>query len=150
MRGISAKGITVAIAITTLVAASAATAREDFSDFDVKEAVESSVGQNKLLDVPFFMKGQKHKKVTKKLGVYPSNKRTNAFGKSDEVACQIAFLSAIISLQKRAQSLGADAVVDIRSITRHNDLESATQFRCVAGNVVANVALEGRMVKLSK
>jgi len=66
------------------------------------------------------------------------------------VACEIAFLSAIIALQKRAMQLGADAVVDIKSITKHNDLDSATDYRCVAGSMIANVVLTGRAVKFEK
>ena len=67
-----------------------------------------------------------------------------------EKGCQIAFLSAIIQLQRRAEKQGGNAVVDIKSITKHNDLESATQYRCAAGTFVANVALTGRVVKLAK
>ena len=86
--------------------------------------------------------------VAKKMGVYKSNKRTNAFNKSDEHACSIAFTSAIISLQKRARSLGGDAVVDIVSVTKNDNLESTSDFRCNVGSFVANVALSGRVVKL--
>jgi uncharacterized protein YbjQ (UPF0145 family) len=73
---------------------------------------------------------------------------TNTFGKSDEAAREIAFLSAVIALQSRAESMGGNAIVDIQSITKHNDLESASEYRCAAGGVVANVALTGRVVKL--
>jgi uncharacterized protein YbjQ (UPF0145 family) len=86
--------------------------------------------------------------VAKDLGVFTANRRTNAFGKSDEAACQIAFLSAIIALQSRAQNMGGNAIVDIKSITKHNDLTSASEYRCAAGDVVANVVLTGRVVKL--
>ncbi len=50
----------------------------------------------------------------------------------------------------QAEQLGANAVVDIKSITKHNDLVSATQYRCAAGNVIANVVLTGRVVKFQK
>jgi uncharacterized protein YbjQ (UPF0145 family) len=133
-----------------LLASSTADARSTFHDLSAKEAAESDIGKAKLLDVPFFMSGQKHAKVAREFDVFTSNKRTNAFGKSDEAACQIAFLSAIISLQNRATQLGGDAVVDIKSITKHNDLDSATDFRCAAGGVIANVVLTGRVVKLAK
>lgn len=125
-------------------------ARDTFHDLSVEEARSSDLGQEKLLDVPFYMAGQKHPGVAKSIGTFTSNKRTNAFNKSDEYACQIAFLSAVISLQQRARQEGGDAVVDIKSITKHNDLESSSQFRCVAGNVIANVVLTGRVVRLAK
>ena len=133
-----------------LFASSTAGARSTFHDLSSKEAAETATGKAKLLDVPFYMSGQKHAKVARDLGVFTSNKRTNAFGKSDEAACQIAFLSAIISLQSRANKLGGDAVVDIKSITKNNNLDSATDFRCAAGGVIANVVLTGRVVRFAK
>jgi len=131
-------------------AALPAQARTTFHDLPVEDAKQGALGQQKLLEVPIYMKGQKHPKVAQDLGVFTSNRRTNAFNKSDEQACEIAFLSALIALQKRAQAQGGDAVVDVRSITRHQDLESATQYRCVAGAMIANVALEGRVVRLGR
>jgi uncharacterized protein YbjQ (UPF0145 family) len=113
----------------------------------VSEAKQSEKSGN-LLDIPFYMKGESHPKIVKGLGDSTSNRRTNAFGKSDKDACHIAFLSAIIALQERAKAQGGNAVVDIRSITRHNDLDSRDQYRCVAGAMVANVALTGRIVQL--
>ena len=127
-----------------------AAARNTFHDLDIKQAMESEIGKEKLLDVPVYFAGQSHAKVASDMGVFTANRRTNAFNKSDEKACRIAFLSAVIALQSRARTLGGDAVVDVKSITKHRDLESATQYRCVAGNVVANVVLTGRVVKLKK
>ena len=139
--------LALALAFVASAVASPAYARTTFHDLAVAEARQDEKAAN-LLEVPFYMAGQKHPRVAKDLGTFKSNRRTNAFGKSDERACNIAFLSAIISLQQRAQQEGGDAVVDIKSITRHNDLESASQFRCAAGAVIANVALTGRVVKL--
>ena len=133
-----------------VLASSAAYARTTFHDLEAKQAAESGIGKAKLLDVPYYMSGQKHPKMGRDLGVFTANRRTNAFGKSDEEACKIAFLSAIISLQTRANKMGADAVVEIKSITKHNDLESDTNYRCAAGAFVANVALTGRVVAFEK
>ena len=133
-----------------MLLASEALARNTFVDFDVEEARTQGFGHGNLLDVPVFMAGEQRPPIEKELGTFTSNRSTNAFNKSDRAACQIAFLSALIVLQNRAQLEGGDAVVDVRSVTRGNLLESATQFRCVAGNVVAVVALEGRVVKLKK
>jgi hypothetical protein len=128
----------------------AAGARETFHDLDTKQAVDSELGKSKLLGVPIHFAGQSHAKIASDMGVFTANRRTSAFGKSDEEACRIAFLSAVIALQKRVQTLGGAAVVDIKSITKHQNLESATQYRCVAGDVVANVVLTGRVVKFEK
>ena len=66
--------------------------------------------------------------------------------RSDLASCQVAFLSAVIVLQKRAQLESAGAVVDIVSLTRGKQTESATEFRCIAGSTVVHVALRGKLV----
>ncbi|MEB2344010.1 MAG: excinuclease ABC subunit A [Deltaproteobacteria bacterium] len=133
--------------IAVLAVPPPAWARNTLLDLPVEEAKKSG-HSSRLLDVPFYMAGQKHPPIAKSLGEFSSNRRTNAFNKSDRSACQIAFLSAIIALQQRARAEGGNAVVEIRSITRHEDLSSPSQYRCAAGNVVANVVLTGRVVKL--
>lgn len=102
-----------------------------------------------LLDIPFFMAGEKHAAVASKVGEWPTNQRTNAFGKAKSDACNRVFISAIVALQKRAQTEGGNAIIDVRSNTKDQPLESATLFRCAAGGVVANVALKGTVVKLA-
>jgi uncharacterized protein YbjQ (UPF0145 family) len=144
------RATSIAITLVLLLAAASAHARADFVVLSVSEAKESPTGKAKLSDVPFYMKGQSHKKVVTDLGTFTSNQRTNAFNKSDEEACKIAFLSAIIVFQKRAVKMGADAIVDIRSITKDQPYDDPAQFRCAAGNIIANVALSGRVVKFSE
>jgi uncharacterized protein YbjQ (UPF0145 family) len=140
--------VAFAVGLCALLLASPAGARSTFHDLNVQSARDSEIGKTKLQKIPFFMAGQKHAAVAKDLGVFTANRRTNAFGKSDEAACQIAFLSAIIALQSRAQNMGGNAIVDVKSITKQNDLTSASEYRCAAGGVVANVVLTGRVVKL--
>ena len=138
------------VAAILFLCAGQAAARNTFHDFDAAKAKAEGSGRENLLDAPVHLAGETHADVAIDLGTFRTNKRTNAANKSDEAACQIAFLSALISLQSRTRALGGDAVVDVRSITKHNDLTSATQYRCLAGAFVANVALEGRIVKLKK
>ena len=143
----SRRSILALLISTSLLSATAAWARETALELPVAGA-KASRHATALLDVPFYMAGEKHPKVEKKIGEWPTNQRTNAFNKTDEDACNRVFVSAIISLQKRAQAEGGNAVIDIKSTTKGNGLTSATNFRCAAGNVVANVALVGTVVKL--
>ncbi len=94
------------------------------------------------------MKGQSHPAVERKIGEYKSNKRSNAFWKNKEVACETAFLSALIALQERAISEGGNGVVDIYSLTNYRRYESTDKYNCLAGNMIANVVLMGTVVKL--
>ena len=86
--------------------------------------------------------------VARNHGEFRTNKKTNAFGKSDEKACNWAFLSAIVSLRDRALAEGGNAVINIRSNYKNNTTSSETEYQCGAGNVVAGVALIGDVVTL--
>jgi uncharacterized protein YbjQ (UPF0145 family) len=79
-----------------------------------------------------------------------SNKKTNAFNKTDKRACEWAFLSAMLSLQQRALSEGGNAVVNIRSFYKRHEVSSATEFECGAGAIMAGVTFKGDVVKLGK
>ena len=115
----------------------------------IAAAMQVSDAEQKLDgSVKFFFGSQKHPKVLTTLGSDVSNRKTNAFGKSDEAACNWAFLSALIALEKRAQDLGANAVINIVSYYKKNAMSSTTDFECHAGAVMAGVALKGDFVKI--
>jgi len=73
------------------------------------------------------------------------NKKTNAFGKSDEDACDHVLRSALITLQNSAKRAGANAVVDIVSFYKRNEYRHAQNYECHAGGVIAGVALKGHL-----
>lgn len=135
-------------AFVVLAPAAPALAADQMLDLAVADA-KASRHASALLDVPFYMAGEKHPAVAQKLGSWPTNQRTNAFGKAKTDACYRVFISAIKVLQQRAQREGGHAVIDIESNTKDQSLKSATQFRCAAGAAVANVALTGTVVKLA-
>jgi uncharacterized protein YbjQ (UPF0145 family) len=124
-------------------------ARDDIADFSVKDAMAvpkiSSVLGN---EVTFYFTGQDHPKAKQSFGEFQSNKKTNAFGKSDLEACQWAFASAMKSLKQRAIKEGGNAVINIRSNYKGTLTSSSTTFKCGAGAIIAGVALKGDVVKL--
>ncbi|NML60000.1 excinuclease ATPase subunit [Massilia sp. RP-1-19] len=99
-------------------------------------------------DVKFYFAGQTTPSVLQKLGSDKTSQKTNAFGKSDAKACNWAFLSAMLRLQKRAKELGANAVVNIVSNYDNVEFASATEFECHSGAIMAGVALKGDFVKV--
>jgi uncharacterized protein YbjQ (UPF0145 family) len=107
---------------------------------DAKEKLDGSV--------KFYFGDQPTPTIITKLGTDVTNQKTNAFGKSDERACNWVFLSAMIQLEKRAKQLGANAVVNIVSYYRKDVMSSPTEFECHAGTVIAGVALRGEFVKI--
>jgi uncharacterized protein YbjQ (UPF0145 family) len=113
-------------------------------------AAAMQTGQEKLGDnVKFYFAGQNHPKVITKLGTDSTNKKTNGFNKTAEHACSIAFMSAILQMQKRAEALGANAVINIVSYYKKNEVKSATEYECHNGGFMTGVALKGDFVKVA-
>ncbi|HTJ94403.1 MAG TPA: excinuclease ABC subunit A [Pararobbsia sp.] len=135
------------VAVCTAFATSHAFARDSVDNYIVADALKSEPGKVGD-DVPLFFAGQDHPRVAKSYGTFNTNKKTNAFGKSDLAACQHVFLSAVIELQERARKEGGNAVINIKSNYENHLRESATEFTCGAGAVIAGVALEGEVVTL--
>jgi hypothetical protein len=124
--------------------------RDDRLMFPIDDALEMPAAQSKLQGIVFYFGNQKHPKILQDLGEFGTNKKTNAFNKSDKQACEWVFLSALMALQERARSLGANAVINIKSNYRGNEVVSETKYQCGAGHIFSGVALKGRIVKLAK
>jgi uncharacterized protein YbjQ (UPF0145 family) len=145
------KILSVAVAIGILAAAALpAQARDTKHLLSIEDGLQESGSEAKLDgSVKFYFAGQKHPVVLKKFITDVSNLKTNAVGKSDEVACNWAFLSTLVAFEKKAKQLGANAVVNVVSYYKKDEMASATQFECHAGAVMAGVALKGEIVTIS-
>ncbi|CAH2896484.1 MAG: Excinuclease ATPase subunit [uncultured Paraburkholderia sp.] len=140
--------VTLAASLSMLSAAPVF-ARDSVGTYPINEALHSEPGKVGD-DIQLYFAGQRHPAVAKTIGEFATNKKTNAFGKSDEAACQHVFLSAVIELQDRARKEGGNAVINIKSNYKNEVRESATEFTCGAGAVIAGVALKGDVVTLRK
>lgn len=117
----------------------------------VQPVLNSSDAREKLDgSVQFFFGATAHPRIKTNLGSFTTNKKTNGFGKSHEEACSWVLLSALIELQERAQKLGGNAVVNIVSYYKRNEVRSNSQFECHSGAIMAGVALKGDVVKLAR
>ena len=124
-------------------------ARNDIQSFSIQEALSQEQTKERVgNEVRFYFGNQKHGKILKSWGEVGTNKKTNAFMKEDQESCTWAFLSALISLRDRALKEGGNAVVNIKSNYKGKTTSSETNFQCGAGNVLAGVALKGKIVKL--
>jgi len=142
---------TVLLTIALMLGFSAAEARDEIQNFSIDDALVRGEEEGVLQSsIQLYFGDQEHPAVEEERGEYTSNKKTNAFGKSDLKACQWAFLSAMKSLQDRAIKEGGNAVINIRSFYKKNDLVSATEFVCGAGATVAGVTMIGEVVKLAE
>jgi len=139
----------IALALSLPVALPAQAA-DDVLMLPLAVALDTAEAKEKLDgSVKFFFGNQSHPKIITKLGTDSTNKKTNGFNKSAEHACNIAFLSAMIQMEKRAQALGANAIVNIVSYYKKNAVSSNTEFECHNGGFVTGVALKGDFVKIA-
>lgn len=143
------KSIVIAVALaSSLLAAGDAGARDTHYKLPIEDVLGNPEYAARLEGVQFFFADEAHPAVAEDFGEWKTNKKTNAFGKSDQSACQWAMLSALLSLHQRALALGGDAVIDIRSNYRNQEFSSRTQYECGAGALMAGVAFKGTVVKL--
>ena len=143
-----ASHVLAAIIVSSVCWAPVSFAREDVQSFSIENALNTDAAKSKLSgNIQFAFGDTSIGKVQRRIGEFKTNKKTNAFGKSDEQACNWAFLSAMLSLHDRAIAEGGNAVINIRSNYKNNTTSSSTTFDCGAGNVLAGVALIGVVVK---
>lgn len=135
--------------LISLFAAAPVFARDTVSNYSLDEAFAVQKLKNKLgTDISFYFGDQKHGQVKTTIGEWRSNKKTNAFNKSDKAACQIAFYSALISLRDRAALEGGNAVINIQSNYKNVVTSNTKTYRCGAGALMAGVALIGTVVTI--
>ena len=148
------KGAARLAATLSLIALSAAlispvTASDVFS-LPLDQAMSISRTNGRLDGtVKFYFGDTPHPAVLHRFGDYVANEKTNAVGKSDLGECAWAFQSALLSLQKRAHKLGANAVINIHSFYKKEDVPIATEIPCHTGFLMAGIALRGDLVSVA-
>lgn len=136
----------VVMACSLMAFSEASLARDDKLFFSINSAMNSDLAKMKLDQRVTFSFGEQAPAFTANKGTFVSNKKTNAFNKSDQAACERAFLSAMLSLRDRALKEGGNAVVNIHSFYKQEAYHSNTDYECHAGAVMAGVALKGTVV----
>jgi len=131
--------------------ASTTSANDVLSKFSISDALQNEkVKQSLNNDIALYWGDQSHKEIIKNYGSFKTSKRTNAFMKTKESACQWALASAVKALQDRAVKEGGNAVINIKSNIKNNEESSSTDFTCLAGSAMVNVALNGTVVNLAE
>jgi len=139
------------IIATGILLSNNAFARDDRLKFPIADVLSSEDSKAKLSGkVEFFFGDEDYGTTEKDYGSFTSNKKTNAFNKSDKVACERAMLSSLISLDRRALKEGGNAVVEITSVYRNQTFKSNSEYECGAGAILAGVALSGKVVQIQE
>ena len=142
------KLLTLACVLVACLFSANSFARDDLQTLPVQALLETTKAKQALLDIPLYFADQSHNSIKTNYGEVITNKKTNAFNKTDREACEWVMLSALKALQERAVREGMNAVVNIQSYYKKHEFVSQTEYQCGAGTFVAGVALKGTLVKL--
>ena len=138
----------VIIVILSCILSQSVWARDDIATYSIADLLATEKAKTALSDIPLYFGVSPTPQVAKTYGEVMTNKKTNAFMKSDLEACQWVMLSALKSLQQRAVKEGMNAVINIQSYYKKREFISETEFECGAGAVMAGVTLKGTLVKI--
>ena len=124
-------------------------AADDKYLFSINEALTE---HGELVDsnIELYFATQPHGEIIESLGTFVTNKKTNARFKSADTSCKWVFISAILSLQAKAAVQGGNAVVNIHSFYKKNQMFSEEKYECHDGKNVSGVALKGTVVRLDE
>lgn len=114
------------------------------------KVVQQMLAEKKLDgSVKFYLAGvQPRGKVSVIQPGAVTNKKTNAFNKTDQGACEWALQSALLTLQDAARRANANAVTNIASYYKKNERKDVSTYECHAGAVIAGVALKGDLARV--
>jgi hypothetical protein len=99
--------------------------------------------------VKFYLAGvQPRGKVTVLSPGAVTNKKTNAFNKSDTQACEWVVQSAILQMYGAAKKVNANAVTNLTSFYKSIERKDPVNYECHAGAILAGVALKGDLSKV--
>ncbi len=144
------KSMVIAAAFS-LCLGSSAYAKDVLQHHSIESARSNSVVEEVLSGpVSFYWGEQPHPAVAKNLGTYKTSKRANGFAKASENSCAQALASALLVFLDRADKEGGNAVINLRSNIRNRPESSSTEYSCLVGGMMVNVALKGDVVLLKK
>lgn len=145
------KTLTAATALLLAALPGLSQARDTALYLPFEKVVRQMLAEKKLDgSVKFYLAGVKPRgKVTVISPNSVTNKKTNAFNKSDEAACEWALQSALLTLQDAARKANANAVTNIASYYKRNERKDASTYECHAGAVIAGVALKGDLARVN-
>jgi hypothetical protein len=139
--------VTVAVLAAGLGRSLPVSARDDHLKFPIAAALGTADAKVKLDPHIALYFGKSPAPSGQDMGTFTTNKKTRAFGKDDQTACEWVFLSAVLALQERARQLQATAVVNIQSVYKNEPFSSEKEFMCGAGTFMSGVALSGKFIK---
>lgn len=139
-----------ALALTAVVATGAAAADVKHK-FSIQQAEQLEQVKRKLAgNVAFYWGKQPHPAALATFGTYKASRRIGKDQMDLSTACAQAMAQALVDLRDEVERQGGNAVVGIVSNLKDEQESSETEYSCMVGRVLVNVALKGTVVTLKK
>ncbi len=133
-----------------MLAAMPASAADDIIQLDLQQALSAPDTQAHIDgSVKFYFGKTAHPAIVKHLGEGVTNKKSNGVGRNSTRGCERAFVDALITMQEKAKGLGANAVININSYYKKNEVTIDSSVECHSGLLMDGVALKGEFVKVA-
>ncbi|MGI4836196.1 MAG: excinuclease [Janthinobacterium lividum] len=144
------KALTLSAALLLGLLPAVSQARDTALYLPFQKVVDEMTAAKKLDgSVKFYLAGvQPRGKVTVVSPAAVTNKKTNAFNKTDTEACEWVLQSALLTMQEAAKKVGANAVVNLASFYKSNERKDPVTYECHSGAIIAGVALRGDLAKV--
>lgn len=140
----------VALALTALVA-TGADAADVKHKFSIQQALQLEQVKRKLAgNVAFYWGKQSYPAAVATYGTYKASRRIGKDEMDHSTACALAMAQALVSLRDEAERQGGNAVVGIVSNLKDEQESSESEYSCLVGRMLVNVALKGTAVTLKK
>lgn len=142
------KAKTLALTMLLLAAPGFALAADTIEHYPFANAVAAATQSGKLDGtVKFYLAGNQPNGTVTVLNEVEINRKTNAFGKKNQVTCDWALQSVLIGLQDYAKKAGANAVIDIIS-NYGNEYRDTEKYECHVGFLMSGVILKAKLAKV--
>lgn len=139
----------VSALLALLLCAPAAHARDEQRLYEIAAALGTPEGKDRFDDtIQFFWAEQDTPAAEQSFSIHTAERKTFLPTRTEQDACDKSFIEALASLRDAARTIGANAVVGIKSLYKNREFRSATQYECRLSYFAASVTLEGRLVKL--
>lgn len=138
----------IALIVLLAGAPSLSMAADKIVHFPIQNAIDAATKAGKLDGtVKFYLAGNAPNGQVTVMNDVEVSRKTNAFGKRDQVTCDWATQSVLISLQEQAKNAGANAVVGIVS-NYGNAYRDGQNYECHVGFLMSGVILKGKLAKV--
>jgi uncharacterized protein YbjQ (UPF0145 family) len=137
--------------VLVAVLATGASATDFKQKFSIQQAIQLEPVKRKLAgNVAFYWGKQPYPATAATFGTYKASRRIGKDRMDISTACALAMADALVSLRDEAERQGGNAVVDIVSNLKNEMESSESEYSCMVGRMLVNVALKGTVVTLKK